>query len=180
MSMMRILAVPAGGAAPTAAVDQRIQAFGQIRLLQRGLGQVEIDAGGIGGNAAPGHRRGHQRTQQVQTGVQAHQPVAARPVDGHGDAVADLRGGVAVQHVEDTLAVVGVDGVRQRQDAAVRQGQRAAVARLAAAARVADGLVQFDTLGIHGDDGGVALAQVGLVVESFEGGGHRMVSGLGC
>ncbi|KAG0754687.1 hypothetical protein G6F22_020875 [Rhizopus arrhizus] len=110
----------------------------------------------------------------------AHQPVAARPVDGHGDAVADLRGGVAVQHVEDTLAVVGVDGVRQRQDAAVRQGQRAAVARLAAAARVADGLVQFDTLGIHGDDGGVALAQVGLVVESFAGGGHRMVSGLGC
>ncbi|KAG1317532.1 hypothetical protein G6F63_015630 [Rhizopus arrhizus] len=41
-----------------AAVDQRIQAFGQIRLLPRGLGQVEIDAGGIGGNAAPGASAG--------------------------------------------------------------------------------------------------------------------------
>ena len=99
-----------------AAIDQRIQPFGQLRFFQRGLGQVEIDAGGIGRNAAPGHRRGHQRTQQMQTGVQAHQPMAARPVDCYGDAVADLGGGVAVQHVQDALAVVGVDGVRQRQD----------------------------------------------------------------
>ncbi|MNS96744.1 hypothetical protein D3C72_1310570 [compost metagenome] len=108
----------------------------------------------------------------MQTGVQAHQPVAARPVDGDGDAVADLRGHVAVQHVQDALTVVGVDGVRQRQDAAVRQGQRAAIARLSAAAGIEDGFVQFDAFRVDSDDGGFALAQIGFVVEALAGGGH--------
>jgi hypothetical protein len=86
--------------------------------------------------------------------------------------VAHLRSRVAFrqgQHVQDALAVVRVDRVRQGQHPSIGQGQRAAVAGLAAAARIADGFVQLDAFRGDGNDGGVALVQIGLVVETFAG-----------
>ncbi len=80
--------------------------------------------------------------------------------------------------MQDGQAVGVVDGVGDRHGLAVGQDQGAGVAGLAAAAGVEHGLVQFDALGMHGDDRGAALGAIGVFVKALER-GHGGAPGVG-
>ena len=121
----------------------------------------------------------HQVAQHVRCGVQAHQPVAARPVNGGGHAVAHLQGGGGafgrhMQHQGQGLAfcALGFAAVDDGDAAPIGRGQRARIARLAAAQRVEDGAVEHDAGIRHRQHGGITALQVAICAKEFIGGGQ--------
>ena len=139
----------------------------------------KVDAGRIGRDGAAVDQVRHGVAQHMRCGVQAHQPVAALPIEGGDDRIAHgQRVGAAFGaqvHDEGQRAAVvgfGLAGVDHGQHAAVGGAQLAGVARLAAAQWVEHGAVQHYALLGQCHHGGGAAAQVAVIAKQCLGRGQ--------
>ena len=111
-----------------------------------------------GRDVAAGHRRDHHARHHVQRRVQAHQRIAARPVELERERLPELRprhrGRGEVPHRVGGVALARID---DGDPLAVRAQQSTRVALLPAADRVEDRAVEFDAAIVHGDDPRVAV-----------------------
>jgi len=96
--------------------------------------------------------------------VQAHQPVAAPPVDRHRDCIAESEPVAGRKPVADLPAVLA--GLQH-----VEAADRAGIALLPAGERVEDGGLQRDLLAVHRGDAGIKAGAVGIVPEQLPGHG---------
>ena len=118
-----------------------------LRLVDHRVAGIEIEPAVAVADRAAGDRVGQDDAEQVQGGVGAHAAVARLPIELRDDGFAD-RGqrGAWRRRVQDRRAVGVVDRVDDFDLAPVGEDELAAVARLAAAARV-------EHSGVEGDPG---------------------------
>jgi hypothetical protein len=133
--------------------DQLVEGGGDRLLVERRARYVEIEPAAPVADCAAGHRARHDRAQQVQTGVHAHQPMAPLPIDFHGHGVA---GGGAIRvwggDVDYLVGVVAFYRVDDRDCRATRQPQHAGIAGLSATSRVKHGAVEPNSALVDRDD----------------------------
>ena len=117
--------------------DEAVEPGGDRLLVEAGAGHIKIEPPAALADRAAGHRARHDRAQQMQAGVHAHQPVSPLPIDLRHDLGIERRQRRAGSRDMDHLVGgVALDRVDDLDRAAVSQPQRARVAGLSAARRV--------------------------------------------
>ena len=145
--------------------DQRVELARQRVLVDRGwVLDVEIEPAVVGVDLAAGDGELHQRAQQMQAGVHAHQPVARVPVEHDADALAGCGERAALgRDVHDAGLVGVVDGGGDRAAAAALQLDQPLVAGLPAGGRVEHGAVEDDAAAlVDAEHARAAVALVGI------------------
>lgn len=155
------------------AADQRVELRFDGFALDR-LDRREIEPRVFRRDAAAVDGIRQHRADQMARRMQPHAPVTLRPVDLRAHLVAGfqlrkrilLTGRGNVNRVirrcafELRLARIG-----DRDDRAVRERQRAGIARLAAAERIEHGLIEVDALLVDGGDGRVATRLISVLAK---------------
>src|SRR6185437_8864361 len=134
--------------------------------------EVEVQPAAAVGEVAAGDAGLDQRTKQVQARVHAHVAVAAFPVQRQRDGSARRQPWrVGGELVQDLACLAVAASVEDGPSASVGEAQRARVARLAAADRVADRAGQHQAGLVVAQHLRRAFAQIGVAIEQFGHGG---------
>lgn len=155
------------------AADQRVQLRFDRFALDR-LDGGEIEARVVARDAASVHRIRQHRADQMARRMQPHMPMTPRPVDLRLHRVANLHasqrvfltrrghvhGVVRRRAFELRLARIG-----DRDHRAIRERERAGVARLAAAERIEHRPVEVNALLVDGRHRRVATRQIGVLAK---------------
>src|SRR5215472_10527260 len=146
--------------------DERVSLAFDALSIELAEIDVEVEPRLVGCDVAAGDRGRDDAGQQVERGVQAHQPVTARPVDLERNRLTGLEhrasGGTDMQHPVRRLPLAGVD---DRDCLALWTQELAAVARLATAQGIEHGAVELDAALIDREHPRGRGAQVRVLAE---------------
>jgi hypothetical protein len=158
--------------------EQFVEPGGDRFLVEARAGHVEVEPAPPVADRPAGHRAGHHRTQQMQAGVHAHQPVAALPIDLGGDRGARLgQRRARLGDMDHRVGRVTLHRIDDRDRRPVGQPQHPAIAGLSAAGRIEHGAIKRDAALVNPNHPRRARADISVVAEDEFG--HQCPSNHG-
>ena len=147
--------------------DQRIELSCDLFFVEARSGYVEIEPAAPVRHLTAGHGARHHRAEEMQTGMHAHQPVAALPIELGCELRAWRRQRRARgRDVDDLVEAFALYRVDNRDCLAGGEAQRSLIAGLAAAGRVEHRAVEPDALLVGSDNARRARARIRIIAEN--------------